>query len=62
MILGQDDFPLAQVGNLIMSPTRSEPVLVCDCVAVARQVARVLNYQARSESRLFHADDWLKLQ
>lgn len=61
-ILGPDDFPLAQVGNLVMSPGRVGPVLVCDCVPVARQITRVLNSQARSETRLLIADDWLKLQ
>lgn len=61
-LLGPDDFPLAQVGNLIMSPSRRDPVLVCDSVPIARQVTRVLNTQAKSEARLFHADDWLKLQ
>ncbi len=61
-ILGPDDFPLAQVGNLVMSPGRTDPVLVCDCVPVARQITRVLNGQAWSEARLLIADDWLKLQ
>jgi hypothetical protein len=61
-ILRPEDVPLAQVGNLIMSPSRQEPVLIADCVPVARQIAAALNTQARSESADVGPDGWLKLQ
>jgi hypothetical protein len=62
-ILTADDFPLAQVGNLIVSQRRREPVLVASSVPIARQVAFALNVVAAQDAGFsLSLEPWLVLQ
>lgn len=59
-LLTVDDFPLAQVGNLIMSPRQREPVLVASSVPIARQIAFALNVQAAQDAGFeLRLEPWL---